>query len=52
MDKARDDYSSALETFNKTQTLYYDADFPQNVNVRFFSMHVSTSCVKFGIKFC
>ena len=34
MDKAKEDYSAALENFNKTQTLYYDADFPNTVNVR------------------
>ncbi|XP_066916625.1 formin-binding protein 1-like [Clytia hemisphaerica] len=31
MDKCKDDYQNALENFNKTQQLYYQADFPNTV---------------------
>ena len=34
-DKAREDYSLALDNYNKTQTLYYDADLPDTINVSF-----------------
>jgi len=31
-EKAREDYNVALDNFNKTQTLYYDADLPNTIN--------------------
>lgn len=32
-DKAKEDYKLALDSFNKTQTLYYQADLPDTINV-------------------
>lgn len=31
-DKAKEDYKLALDSFNKTQTLYYQADLPDTIN--------------------
>ena len=40
-DKARDEYTVALENFNKTQTLFYDAEMPKIVDVSTFLPIVS-----------
>lgn len=31
MDKCKDDYEASLDNFNKTQKLYYEAEFPEKV---------------------